>query len=206
MIGYLEGVLIEKTPTKVLINVSGVGYELAIPISTYYALPAEGQAIALRVHTHVREDALLLFGFLTPLEREFFELLLRTSGVGPKLAQAILSGGPPLTILAAICEGDEKILRAIPGVGTKTAQRIIVDLRESAAALLERASEGGTRTPPSARNASSSLEGQAVSALLNLGYSRAVAERVVVETTKDLDAVSCTLEAVLRGALRRLMK
>lgn len=206
MIGYLEGVLREKTPTKVLIDVSGVGYELAIPVSTYYALPEEGKTIALRVYTHVREDALLLFGFLTSLEREVFELLLRTSGVGPKLAQAILSGGSPQTLLAAICDGDEKILRAIPGVGAKTAQRIIVDLRERAATLLERASDGGASVPRSVRAASSSLEEQALSALLNLGYSRTIAERVIGETVKEIDAASCTLEAVLRGALRRLVR
>ncbi len=203
MIGYLEGVLREKTPTKVLIDVSGVGYELAIPVSTYYALPEEGKKIALRVHTHVREDALLLFGFLTSLERELFELLLRTNGVGPKLAQAILSGGAPETLLTAIRNGDEKILRAIPGVGAKTAQRIIVDLRDRAGALLERT---GAVAAPTASGAEASLEEQVLSALLNLGYGRTLAERVIGETCKELDPASCSLEALLRGALRRLVR
>lgn len=206
MIGYLEGVLREKSPTKVLIDVSGVGYELAIPVSTYYALPEEGKAIALRVHTHVREDALLLFGFLTPLERELFELLLRTSGVGPKLAQAILSGGSPETLLAAIRSGDEKILRAIPGVGAKTAQRIIVDLRDRAGALLERIVGENSASAPTVSGAEPSLEEQALSALLNLGYSRVVAERVIRETAKELPPTEGGLEALLRGALRRLVR
>lgn len=206
MIGYLEGVLREKSPTKVLIDVSGVGYELAIPVSTYYALPEEGKTVALRVHTHVREDALLLFGFLTPLERELFELFLRTSGVGPKLAQVILSGGSPQTLLTAIRNGDEKILRAIPGVGAKTAQRIIVDLRDRVDALLERISDGDSSAARVARSADSPLEEQALSALLNLGYSRALAERVIGETVKELQPANCTLEALLRGALRRLVR
>ncbi|MBW2712806.1 MAG: Holliday junction branch migration protein RuvA [Deltaproteobacteria bacterium] len=130
MIGSLEGVLQDKTPTRVVINVAGVGYEVSIPFSTFYDLPDEGKVVCLRIHTHVREDTLQLFGFQSMDERTLFKELLRVSGIGPKLAMVILSGLAPEVLQTVIRNEDAKALQAIPGVGKKTAQRIVLDLRD----------------------------------------------------------------------------
>ena len=130
MIARLEGILRELGPTRIVVDVGGVGYELNVPLSTFTALPDEGKVVALYVHTHAREGAIQLFGFTTRAERAAFELLLRASRVGPKLAQTILSGISPTELLAAIRTGNVNALRAAPGVGTKTAERILVELRD----------------------------------------------------------------------------
>ncbi len=200
MIAALEGVLREKSPTRVVLDVGGVGYEVLIPLTTFYELPDPGKTVGLRIHTHVREDALQLFGFRSEGERAAFALLLRTSGVGPRLAQAILSGLAPEDLVAAIRDGDVATLRGIPGVGTKTAERILVDLRDR---LDELALEGGppARTSPASRDEAAD---EALSALLNLGYPRSQAERAVDgarEGHADAD-----LEALIRAALRRLAR
>ena len=130
MIARLEGVLLERAPTRVLVDVNGVGYEVFVPFSTFAALPDVGKTVALRIHTHAREGALQLFGFATAVERTAFELLLRASRVGPKLAQTVLSGIDPADLLAAIRDGNPAPLRAVPGVGAKMADRILVELRD----------------------------------------------------------------------------
>lgn len=198
MIAYLEGVLREKEPTRVVLDVRGVGYEVLIPLSTFYALPDEGKTVALRIHTHVREDALQLFGFRTPRERLVFELLLRTSGVGPKLAQALLSGLEPDDLLAAVEAGDVRRLRSVPGVGQKTAERIVIDLRDRARELV---AERGPEAPRGPAPSDARIE-EAISALVNLGWARAQAERAVEAARAEL-APEAPLEEWIRAALRR---
>jgi Holliday junction DNA helicase RuvA len=196
MIAYLEGVLREKQPTRAVIDVHGVGYEVLIPLSTFAELPDEGKTVALRIHTHVREDALQLYGFRSARERLVFELLLRTSGVGPRIAMAILSGLDPDELLAALEAGDVARLRRVPGVGQKTAERIVVDLRDRAGELL--ALEASRRAP---RPADARLD-EGRSALENLGYGRAEAERAVEAAAREIGK-DAPLEQLLRAALRR---
>lgn len=204
MIAHLEGTLREKTPTRAIVMVGGVGYELHLSLTTFGALPDEGKPVSLRVHTHVREDAIQLFGFHTDLERALFEQLIRTSGVGPKLAQAVLSGMAPRDLLAALARDDVATLKAIPGIGTKTAQRLLVDLRDrvgelAAAAALE---PGASRAPGVAADAFEEV----VSALVNLGSARARAERVAREVADELGGADTPIETWVRDALRRLSR
>ena len=191
MIGSLEGKLVEKTPEAALIDVGGVGYEVRVPLSTFLELPDEGKTIRFRIHTHVREDQFQLYGFLTREERIGFRLLLGISGVGPRLALAILSGLPVPRLVQAIRREDVAAFRGIPGVGTKTAQRILVDLRDKidhfeTAELPVLGDDTGEAT---------------VSALLNLGYSRAQAEKAVRIALEQLPDGSA-LEELIREALR----
>ncbi len=206
MIGRLEGVLQELAPTRIVIDVAGVGYEVLIPLSTFSELPDEGKSLALHIHTHVRESAIQLFGFYTLAERVAFELLLRASRVGPKLAQTILSGISPAELLEAIRTGNVAVLRAAPGVGSKVAERILVELRDRAQELalaVAPAPEGG------AHDAGSATTGrrreQALSAMVNLGYPKAQAERAVEATGAEVDP-DATLESWVRLSLRRLAR
>lgn len=198
MIARLEGVLREKRPTAVLVDVGGVGYEVFVPLSTFDALPDEGKVVALRIHTHVREDALQLFGFASELERRLFELLIRTSGVGPRLAQTILSGMAPADLMAALRAGDVAALRAVPGLGAKKAERLVVELRDRLDELEPGPGVGAARS----RTAGSDpLADQALSALQNLGYPGPQAERLVDRARAELGA-EARLEDLLRRALR----
>jgi Holliday junction DNA helicase RuvA len=195
MIARLEGVLTEKSPDGVVLDVHGVGYDVRVPLSTFFELPDEGKTVRLRVHTHVREDALSLYGFLTELERTLFRLLLTISGVGPKLALAILSGLPPARLVAALRHGDLAALTGIPGVGKKTAERIVLELREKTLKLeLDATRE---ERPPAPDSASA-----AESALVNLGYPRPHAERAVRRALETLGEGGATLEALIKEALR----
>jgi len=208
MIAYLAGVLREKTPSRVVVDVAGVGYEVFIPLSTFTELPDEGKTVALRIHTHVRDDAIMLYGFHSPRERSAFELLIRTSGIGPKLALTILSGMEPERLLSAVAKGNVEALRTVPGVGLKTAERIVVELRERAAELaLESGGRAAERRDAAAAagEAGSELQEQAISALLNLGYTRSLAQRVVEEAAREVGA-DLALESLLRSALRRLSR
>lgn len=204
MIARLEGILRELGPTRIVVDVGGVGYELNVPLSTFTALPDEGKVVALYVHTHAREGAIQLFGFTTCAERAAFELLLRASRVGPKLAQTILSGISPTELLAAIRTGNVNALRAAPGVGTKTAERILVELRDRVhelAALVQPAEAvDGGETAPTVR-----IREQTLSALLNLGYPKAQAERALAGA-EDEAGPDTTLEALVRVSLRRLAR
>ena len=195
MIARVEGVLIEKTPEAVVLDVHGVGYELRVPLSTFFELPDEGKTVRLRVHTHVREDAFLLFGFGTELERTLFRLLIGASGVGPKVALAILSGLPSDKLIAALRQGNLAALVGIPGVGKKTAERIVVELRDRVAGLETSAGAESSRAPRD--DAAASAE----SALVNVGWPRGHAEQAVRRALESLPE-SPPLEALIKEALR----
>jgi Holliday junction DNA helicase RuvA len=169
MIGRLTGRLATKTPDQILLDVAGVGYLVHIPLSTFYELPEVEKPASLWIHTHVREDALSLFGFLTERERSLFLLLLGVAGIGPKVALTVLSGIPPSELVAALRKQDVRRLVAVPGVGKKTAERMVLELSEKVAAFAEEA-------PPETTAVAAE---DVVSALVNLGYRRAEAERAV---------------------------
>jgi Holliday junction DNA helicase RuvA len=197
MIGQLRGQLSEKRPNQVLIDVNGVGYLVQIPFSTFSALGDLRGEVTLLIHTHVREDQLALYGFLTSREKHFFELLLSVSGVGPVLALKILSGMNLEEIITAVRKGDLAQLVRIPGVGRKTAERIVLELRDKLAAA--EAEPAGRRAP------ASDLEADVLSALLNLGYERRDAERAVDEMRRNRASTTHqTFETLLRAALQRL--
>ncbi len=207
MIAWVEGGLREKAPTRVVVDVGGVGYALLIPLSTYTALPDEGKTVSLHVHTHVNQDAIQLFGFATPAERDVFELLLRANRVGPKLAQTMLSGMSPEALVGALQAGDIAGLRKIPGVGAKMAERMALDLRERAAELaLGLRAEGpdGAAAADSAGHAASTLD-EVVSALTNLGYPQAKAQRVADSAAAEAGE-DAEIETLMRAALRALSR
>ena len=163
MIAHLRGKLVRKDPARVIVDVNGVGYEVFVPLTTFMALPDTGSEVSIDVHTHVREDIIALYGFSTRRERVIFEKLMTISGIGPKLAVTILSGGSVEDLVSAIKRSDLARLTAIPGVGKKTAERIILELRDK----LQDFAEGPAK---------SSAESDVLSALENLGYLRAHAE------------------------------
>jgi holliday junction DNA helicase RuvA len=197
VIAFLRGRLFEKHPNRIVVDVDGVGYDVAVPLSTFYGLGDAGTAIALRIHTHVREDALALYGFATRLEQDLFERLIGVSGIGPKLALAVLSGIEPPDLMRAIERGDIARLTSIPGVGKKTAERIVLELRDrlSSIALRERADEPASGL---------SLRDDLLSALINLGYHRPLAERAVETVLKR--SADGDFEQHLKQALRELAK
>src|SRR5688572_23031219 len=174
MIAHLRGALLEKTPNSAIIEVGGVGYEVSISVSTFTRLPDTGTEVRLRIHTHVREDALALFGFLTADEKALFEKLIAVSGIGPKLAMAVLSGIAAGELVAAIRASQADRLMRIPGVGKKTAERIVLELRDK----LEAIGSGAVIPAPKAL-ALSDLEMDVLSALVNLGCQRAAAENAI---------------------------
>jgi Holliday junction DNA helicase RuvA len=202
VIAWIEGVLRERTPMRLVVDVRGVGYDVHVSLATFAALPDEGKTVSLRIHTHVREGTLQLFGFATAQERTAFELLLRTSRVGPKLAQTVLSGIGPAELLAAIRSGDAGSLRRVPGVGPKLADRILVELRDRADELAASLPGAGDAAPgarePAARD-------QALSALLNLGYGRPQAERILGEAEAEIGS-DAPVESWVRAALKRLAR
>ena len=200
MIGSLSGRLAEKRPSRLVVDVHGVGYEVQVPLSTFYGLGDIGSDISLRVHTHVREDILGLFGFATKLELDLFERLIGISGVGPKLALAVLSGIEPPELIRAVRGGDVARLTKIPGVGKKTAERIGLELRDRLPADLDAAGE-----TESVESDGGDLRGDVLSALLNLGYHRPLAERSVEAVLRGGSGAG-TFEQVLRQALRELAK
>lgn len=176
MIGHLRGAILEKTPNKIVVEAGGVGYEVLIPISTFTALPDEGESASLRVFTHVREDALVLFGFATQEEKSVFERLISVSGIGPKLALTVLSGLPTVDLITAIRGADLQRLIRIPGVGKKTAERIVLELKDKLVGVEAVSREG---VSPDAGPGLSSMERDILSALQNLGCSRPAAEDAV---------------------------
>lgn len=202
MIAWIEGVLRERLPTRVVVDVRGVGYEVFVPLSTFAALPDEGKTVSLRIHTHARDGSLQLFGFATGEERTAFELLLRASRVGPRLAQTVLSGIAPAELLAAIRSGDVSALRRVPGVGPKMAERILVELRDRADELA--ASLGRSGSAPGV-GAEREARQQALSALLNLGYGKAEAERILAAAEAEIGD-DASVEAYVRAALKGLAR
>jgi Holliday junction DNA helicase RuvA len=196
MIGYLRGTILEKHPNQVIIEAGGVGYDVQIPISTFTALPGQGATASLRIHTHVREDALLLFGFATPGEKTVFERLISVSGIGPKLAITVLSGLPTAELVAAIRSNDLPRLIRIPGIGKKTAERMVLELKDKLTAV----DAIGKATPTAESGPSySTLERDVLSALQNLGCSRPAAEEAL---RKVLDkGAPLEFEPLFRAAL-----
>jgi len=205
VIARLEGVLREQCPTRVIVDVGGVGYAVQIPLSTFTELPDEGKIVALHVHTHASEGAVQLYGFATRAELVGFELLLRASRVGPRLAQTILSGITPAALLEAIRGARIATLRAVPGVGSKLAERILMELRDRVDELAL-AVAGASAPGVADRTASdTAAREQTLSALLNLGYPRTQAERVVEEAVLEAGDMA-TLETLVRGSLKRLAR
>jgi Holliday junction DNA helicase RuvA len=204
MIAWLEGTLREKAPTRIVLDVQGVGYELLVPLSTFKTLPDLGKTVSLLVHTAVREDAIQLFGFSSALEKELFHLLRKASRVGPKLAQSILSGMEPASLLRVLRTADVKGLRKAPGVGPKLAERIAVELRDEAEKLAGRIATAGSEGD-STSLAEIEPDEELLSALVNLGYPTQQAERVVEAALEEAPPES-SLEELIRVALRRLAR
>ncbi len=194
MIAQLHGILLDKRPNQLLVDVHGVGYQVHIPFSTYAAIGDLHSDVTLLIHTHMREDGISLYGFLSRREKQCFELLISASGVGPSLAMKILSGMNVDDLVPAIRSGDLASLVKIPGVGKKTAERIVVELRDKLAAM---------ETHETARAASPASPAEDVtSALINLGYERRAAEAAVEEARHG--AKSVNFEALLKDALKKL--
>jgi Holliday junction DNA helicase RuvA len=196
MIARLHGTLLAKGPTEAVVDVGGVGYALSIPLSTFERLGDTGSAVTLLTHLHVREDSLQLFGFATDTEREMFRLLLSVSGIGPKLAQTVLSGIPAADLRAHIGTGNLGALTAVPGVGRKTAERLVLELREKMARL--------TPDAPSGLPGESSTRQEALLALTSLGYPRPAAERAVRAALQASPEAEATLESLIKAALRTI--
>ncbi|MGZ4812748.1 MAG: Holliday junction branch migration protein RuvA [Terriglobales bacterium] len=194
MIAHLRGKLIAKHPNQAIVETGGVGYDVTITVPTFSDLPASDHEVALYIHTHVREDAIALFGFLRPDEKRLFEKLIQVSGIGPKLAITILSGMSAADMVAAIKGNDVGRLTRIPGIGKKTAERMVLELRDKLDAF-------GAEP---AKIAASPVEEDVLSALVNLGYNRAAAERAVAGAAKNGD--TATFDALFREALGALSK
>ncbi|MGH9339451.1 MAG: Holliday junction branch migration protein RuvA [Acidobacteriota bacterium] len=196
MIARLKGLLAEKHSNRVIVDVQGVGYEVFIPFSTYYELGEVGESVSLRIYTHVKEDALSLYGFLTSREKTLFAQLIQLSGIGPRLGITILSGLPVEEFVQSIMRGDVARLNSIPGVGKKTAERILLEMRDKVASVFpdtaERAEEG----------ISGSLQKDVVSALVNLGYAKNVAEKAIAQASREQP--SGRFEDLLRLSLRKI--
>ena len=197
MIARLRGRIAEKHPHRVTVDVHGVGYELHIPLSTYYGLGEPGSDVVFRVHTHVREDTLALFGFATALELRIFEQLIGISGIGPRLALAVLSGIEPAELVEAVGRGDVRRLTGIPGIGKKTAERMGLELRDRLPPVHE--PEPGAE----AADGRGAARGDLVSALVNLGYGRPSAERAVEAA---LGAGDGSFEPALKRALKEIVR
>jgi len=195
MIGYLQGTVLRSTPERVLIDVHGVGYEVQIPLSTFYEIERAGPggAIRLFIHTHLREDGIALFGFWSEREKQLFEQLIAVSGIGPRLARVVLSGMAADDLLAALAAGDLARLTSIPGIGRKTAERMLLELRDK---MRELVSDLPGRAAPASE--------EVVSALVNLGYKPAQAERAVAEARRDRP--EAPFQDLLRASLNRLSR
>jgi len=207
MIAYLSGTLLSKQATSAIVDVGGVGYDVAIPLSTFYELGEVGAPVQLRVYTHVREDTLQLFGFKTARERELFLQLISVSGVGPGLAIKLLSGMNADEMVGAIRTNNLARLVSVPGVGRKTAERLVVDLRDKIAALSSPALEEEFAAKAAAAGVSTpgdSIRNDALSALANLGYQKSAAEKAVTKAVDEGGELS--VEVVLRRSLRFLAK
>lgn len=195
MIAYIRGRVLEKHPQRVIVDVNGVGYDVQVPLSTFYGIGEAGAEVTLRVHTHVREDALALFGFATPLELQLFERLIAINGVGPKLALAVLSGIESADLVRAVRMQDVARLTTIPGVGKKTAERIALELKD-------RLPKGLPADVTKPRAAEDELKDDVISALLNLGYQRTAADRVIDKAAAE----EGSFQDVLKRALRMLAR
>jgi holliday junction DNA helicase RuvA len=203
VIAHLTGKLLIKQPSGVVIDVGGVGYEVTIPVSTFYDLGEVGDPVSLRIYTYVREDSLQLFGFRTGREKELFLRLMSVSGIGPKLAVTLLSGMSVDELIPAIRSNDLGRLTSIPGVGRKTAERIVVELRDRMAALTNAEAEAQFDSAPVAPGAAT-LRDDTVAALLTLGYQKAQAEKIVGRVL-DMET-NHSIEHILRQSLKQLSR
>jgi Holliday junction DNA helicase RuvA len=199
MIAYLNGTLFKKTPQSIIIETGGVGYEIFVPLSTFYTLPEINEQVSLHIYNHVREDALLLFGFKTRLEKDLFLMLISVAGIGPKLSVNILSGIGPEEFLQAVAGGDAARLQAIPGVGKKTSERIALELKERASRIL---GEQEIPAPPMLEEKDRMVMEDALSALVNLGYAPKSAKATLEKVRAKLSEL--TLEGLIKEALRGL--
>jgi len=197
VIAQIRGTLAHKVPGEVVVDVGGVGYQVFIPLTVFYGLPEIGEAVSLHIHTHLREDALQLFGFQQAQDKEVFLLLNSVAGIGPKLAVNILSGIPATELAQAVKSGDQLKLISIPGVGKKLAERMIVELRDKFTAIEAQAADTATRAHEP------HLQQDAVSALVNLGYRQAEVEKNVRDA---IQSGKQTLEEVIKEVLRRMTR
>lgn len=198
MIASLRGTLVSKAVESIVVDVHGVGYQLSIPLSTYYKLPMLSQEVFLLVHTHVREDAIILFGFCSKEEKDLFELLLKVSKIGPKLALAILSSITSDEFYRAVAQGNIERIQAIPGIGKRMAERIILELKDRI-----------TSPPPeftgfSSTEVSPSVLEDALAALLSLGYQRSVAEDILGRLIREHHTGSWSVQEFIKASLKRL--
>ena len=194
MIAHLRGRLLTKHPNQAIVDVGGVGYELTITVPTFSDLPEAGDEVSLHVHTHVREDQIALFGFLRAEEKRLFEKLITVSGIGPKLAVTILSGMPVGDLIGSIRSGDIARLTKVPGIGKKTAERMVLELREKLEEL---------RAAAAAPVAASAIADDVLSALVNLGYQRPLAEKAVQQAASDPQK---NFDQVFREALKLMTR
>jgi Holliday junction DNA helicase RuvA len=201
MIGSLRGTLLHKSPTEVLVDVQGVGYTVSIPLSTFETLGAEQTSIALLTYLHVREDVLQLFGFATEDERSMFKLLLSVSGIGPKVAQGILSGIGVVELKNHITNGNLGALTTIPGVGRKLAERLVVELRDKVTKFEASAASFGPATDGQAR-----VRSEAMLALTSLGFTRPVAEKALRLVLRELNGRDASVEELIKMSLRHVAK
>lgn len=198
MIAQLTGEIAQRSIDQLIIDVNGVGYEVLIPLSTFYSLPEQGN-VKLQIHTHVKEDALTLFGFLTQVEKKLFSLLLSVSGVGPKLALNILSNLPADQLQSALSSGNSHQLNGVPGIGKKTAERLVLELQEKVRKQFEPLPAS---QPAALTSSTGDLVEDALSALVNLGYKEQLARKALA----SLDPTAASVEELLKGALRVLVK
>lgn len=202
MIAHLSGRLLTRTPNRAVIECAGVGYEVLISVATFHALPVAGATAAVHVYTHVREDAIVLFGFAEADEKRAFERLIGVSGVGPKLALTLLSGIALDRFVTAVRGADVALLTRIPGIGKKTAERIVLELKEK---LDDFAAGAGEAAAPAAAGVSFGVAGDdALSALVNLGYARPAAEKAIAEALKREPEAREDFERIFRGAMQAI--
>ena len=206
MIAHLSGTLLSKEPNQVIVDVGGVGYDVTIPLSTFYDLNDEKSAVELLIYTHVKEDALQLYGFKTSGERKLFVHFISVSGVGPKLGIALLSHMKADELIESIKSNNLARLTQIPGIGRKTAERLVVDLRDKMVQLSQAqvAEQTGTRTEAVYASTEDSVRGDALSALLNLGYQRSGAEKAIDAALSEGGDI--TVESILRRTLKKLAR
>jgi len=201
MIARISGILIQKSIQNLVVDTQGVGYRVIVPLSTFYELPEEGATVTLHIHTQVKEDAISLFGFLTPEELDIFEVIISISGIGPKLAINILSGISAPELMTAIIQGDLKRLVGIPGVGKKMAERLVLELKDK---VMKMQPIQMARPVSTGARRIEALKEDALSALINLGYKNAAAKDAIDETLDAESPDGATLDVILKRALKRL--
>jgi holliday junction DNA helicase RuvA len=200
MIARIKGILIHKSIGQIIVETQGIGYRVFIPLTTFYELPDTGLTVTLNIHTHVKEDAIHLFGFHRPEDQHIFQMLISVAGIGPRLALNILSGIPAVELIRAVTQGNLSRLVAVPGVGKKTAERMIVELKDRIIKIdLKEAKAAETQVTAD----EDAMKDDALSALVNLGYKRAVAKNVI-DKLISVSSAKMSLDVLLKEALRTL--